>query len=185
MRDMEKSFGPIRIGIIYLLSGFAGNLLSCIFIPHVAGVGPNGCHFGLLGALVMEVINSWEMLKKPGLQLVKLLGFALVLLIIGLLPWFDNYAQLGGFIMGIVSAGALFPYVSFGQNARTRYFITTVISLVLMVAMFTVLIILVYVKPIEDCEWCKWFNCVPWTSKFCEQNSFFYPRGKAGLDALA
>ena len=38
MRDLEKMAGPIRIGIIYLGSGLAGNLASGIFLPYQAEV---------------------------------------------------------------------------------------------------------------------------------------------------
>lgn len=38
MRDLEKMAGPCRIGIIYIGSGFAGNLASLIFLPYQAEV---------------------------------------------------------------------------------------------------------------------------------------------------
>jgi len=34
MRDVEKLAGWLRVGIIYLLSGIAGNLSSAIFLPY-------------------------------------------------------------------------------------------------------------------------------------------------------
>ena len=39
MRDMEKLCGPVRISIIYIGSGMAGNLASAIFIPYRAESG--------------------------------------------------------------------------------------------------------------------------------------------------
>ena len=38
MRDLEKLAGPVRIGVIYILSGIAGNLASAIFVPYRAEV---------------------------------------------------------------------------------------------------------------------------------------------------
>lgn len=38
MRDLEKLTGPLRIGIIYIGSGVAGNLASAIFVPYRAEV---------------------------------------------------------------------------------------------------------------------------------------------------
>lgn len=38
MRDLEKLTGSLRIGIVYLGSGVAGNLASAIFIPYRADV---------------------------------------------------------------------------------------------------------------------------------------------------
>jgi membrane associated rhomboid family serine protease len=38
MRDLEKLAGPLRIGVIYVMSGVAGNLASATFIPYRADV---------------------------------------------------------------------------------------------------------------------------------------------------
>lgn len=38
MRDLEKLTGSLRIGIIYIGSGVAGNLASAIFVPYRADV---------------------------------------------------------------------------------------------------------------------------------------------------
>lgn len=38
MRDLEKLTGALRIGIIYVVSGVAGNLASAIFVPYRAEV---------------------------------------------------------------------------------------------------------------------------------------------------
>ena len=38
MRDLEKLTGGLRIGIIYMGSGVAGNLASAIFVPYRADV---------------------------------------------------------------------------------------------------------------------------------------------------
>lgn len=38
MRDLEKLTGPLRIAIIYMGSGVAGNLASAIFVPYRADV---------------------------------------------------------------------------------------------------------------------------------------------------
>ena len=38
MRDVEKHIGWFRVGIIYLGSGFAGNIFSGTFIPYFPAV---------------------------------------------------------------------------------------------------------------------------------------------------
>jgi membrane associated rhomboid family serine protease len=38
MRDLEKLTGSLRIAIIYMGSGVAGNLASVIFVPYRADV---------------------------------------------------------------------------------------------------------------------------------------------------
>ena len=39
LRDLEKMAGALRIAIIYMVSGIAGNLASAIFVPYRAEVG--------------------------------------------------------------------------------------------------------------------------------------------------
>lgn len=43
MRDLEKLTGSVRIGIIYIGSGMAGNLGSAIFVPYRADVRLSSC----------------------------------------------------------------------------------------------------------------------------------------------
>lgn len=50
----------VRIGIIYLLSGFGGSVLSSLFIRNRISVGASGALFGLLGAMLSELITNWS-----------------------------------------------------------------------------------------------------------------------------
>lgn len=50
----------VRIGIIYLLSGFGGSVLSSLFIRNNISVGASGALFGLLGAMLSELITNWS-----------------------------------------------------------------------------------------------------------------------------
>ncbi|XP_061374529.1 RHOMBOID-like protein 3 isoform X4 [Gastrolobium bilobum] len=56
---LEQQFGFVRIGIIYLLSGFGGSVLSSLFIRNNISVGASGALFGLLGAMLSELITNW------------------------------------------------------------------------------------------------------------------------------
>ena len=50
----------MRIGIIYMVSGFGGSILSSLFIQHNISVGASGALFGLLGAMLSELITNWS-----------------------------------------------------------------------------------------------------------------------------
>lgn len=50
MRDLEKLTGSLRIALIYLGSGVAGNLGSAIFVPYRADV--SGFNFDYFKHLV-------------------------------------------------------------------------------------------------------------------------------------
>ncbi|KAG8092323.1 hypothetical protein GUJ93_ZPchr0012g21004 [Zizania palustris] len=56
---LEQQFGYMRIGIIYLVSGVGGSVLSSLFIRNSISVGASGALFGLLGAMLSELFTNW------------------------------------------------------------------------------------------------------------------------------
>lgn len=50
---------PVRIGLLYVISGFGGSLLSSLFIQSSISVGASGALFGLLGSMLSELITNW------------------------------------------------------------------------------------------------------------------------------
>ncbi|XP_050295701.1 uncharacterized protein LOC126735679, partial [Anthonomus grandis grandis] len=176
MRDLEKLTGSLRIGIIYMGSGVAGNLASAIFVPYRADVGPAGSQFGLLACLIVEVLNAWPMLKHPNQALCKLLSITLVLFLIGLLPWVDNYAHLFGFVFGFLLSYALLPFVSFGPYDRQKKVFLIWVCLLTTMILFIVLMLLFYIIPVYDCKICSYFNCLPLTRDFCANQNINFKR---------
>ena len=49
----------VRIGLLYVMSGFGGSLLSALFIQSSISVGASGALFGLLGGMLSELITNW------------------------------------------------------------------------------------------------------------------------------
>ena len=194
MSDLEKMCGPVRIGLIYLGSGIIGNLASAIFVPHRAESGPAGSHFGLLAALVVECINAWPILRYPGRAMARLLVVLLFLLILGFLPWVDNYAHTFGFIGGFLLSFAFLPYLTFSNSsnnsssthcssilyARKGRLWVIIMSLVLVIVMIAMLLIVFYLN-LFDCEWCKYLSCIPFTDRFCADQNINLERSETYL----
>ncbi|XP_074105720.1 rhomboid-5 isoform X2 [Cotesia typhae] len=176
MRDLEKLTGSLRIALIYFTGALAGNLASAIFIPYRAEVGPAGAHFALLATLVVEVLNCWPMLKHPRRALTKLILILVGFLILGVLPWVDNYAHFFGFIFGFFASYALLPFISFGEYDRRRKIILIWICFVLILGLFGLLLALFYNIPVYECEICKLFNCIPFTRDFCASQNINFKR---------
>ncbi|XP_054282577.1 inactive rhomboid protein 1-like isoform X1 [Macrosteles quadrilineatus] len=176
MRDLEKLTGSLRIMIIYMGSGVGGNLASAIFVPYRADVGPAGAQFGLLACLIVEVLNSWQMLKSPHHALLKLVSIVLFLFVFGLLPWVDNFAHLFGFIFGFLLSFALLPFVSFGEYDRQKKIFLIWVCLMTCVFLFLTLLLLFYITPIYDCQICSFFNCLPLTDHFCSAQNINFKR---------
>ncbi|XP_077239004.1 RHOMBOID-like 1 isoform X2 [Tasmannia lanceolata] len=61
---LEQEFGFVRIGLLYFISGVGGSLLSALFIQSSISVGASGALFGLLGAMLSELITNWTIYAK-------------------------------------------------------------------------------------------------------------------------
>ncbi|MGC2160631.1 MAG: rhomboid family intramembrane serine protease, partial [Silvibacterium sp.] len=123
----EPLMGPFGVFAAYLLTGFAGNLLSVAVHPgvpggpqSVVGAGASGAVFGLAGVLI--VLLKSPLLPLPKLELKKLrrsvIYFALLNLGIGLYTavgpspiHIDNMAHLGGFLSGLALGVPLVPRI--------------------------------------------------------------------------
>lgn len=62
MYDLLDS--AVKIGLLYLFSGFGGSLLSILHlgngvVPNTISVGASGALFGLLGAMLSELLTNW------------------------------------------------------------------------------------------------------------------------------
>ncbi|XP_026317583.1 inactive rhomboid protein 1 [Hyposmocoma kahamanoa] len=167
MRDLEKMAGPVRIAIVYLGSGVAGNMASAIFEPYRAEVGPAGAHFGLLACLIVEVIGAWPLLRHPKRALLKLIGIAIALFLLGLLPWIDNFAHVFGFVFGFLLSYSLLPFVTFGPYDRRRKIVLVWVCLVSAGGMLCALVALFYAAPAYECTACAYFTCLPFAPDMC------------------
>lgn len=123
----EPLMGPFGVVACYLLTGFAGNLLSVAVHPgvpggpqSVVGVGASGAVFGIAGALIL-LLNS-PILPIPRSELKRLrksvIYFSVINLGIGLYTAvgpspirIDNMAHLGGFLSGLLLGALMIPRI--------------------------------------------------------------------------
>ena len=104
---VEKKFGPWRYGIIYLVAGICGNLLSVSYELyaelHILSVGASGAVFGIIGALLILVIVHKGHLDQ--ITFGRLLFMAAYSLYSGFASSeINNAAHVGGFLSGMVIA---------------------------------------------------------------------------------
>ncbi|KAK7327229.1 hypothetical protein VNO80_31594 [Phaseolus coccineus] len=105
----EHSKHSMRIGIIYLVSGFGGSVLSSLFIIDHISVGASGALFGLLGAMLSELITNWTIYSNKAMTLLTFLVIIVVNLGIDIFPHVDNFAHIGGFLVGFLLDFILLP----------------------------------------------------------------------------
>ncbi|KAF1836293.1 rhomboid family membrane protein [Decorospora gaudefroyi] len=101
-RDMEKEIGPLRFALVYFSAGIFGFVLSGNYAP--AGsttVGASGSLFGVLALHLLDLLYHWNSRRSPVKDLLFLLLDIAIAFVLGLLPGLDNFAHIGGFLMGI------------------------------------------------------------------------------------
>ncbi|XP_015871232.1 RHOMBOID-like protein 5 [Ziziphus jujuba] len=121
---LEQEFGFFRIGLLYVLAGFGGSLMSCINLD-IAGkptlsVGASGALFGLLGAMLSELFTNWTIYANKCAALLTLIVIIAINLAFGFLPHVDNSAHIGGFISGFFLGFILLVRPQYGYVSR-RY----------------------------------------------------------------
>ena len=112
-RDCERFFGRTRFPVLYLLSGLGGSLASVYWNPLVNSVGASGAICGILGAMLMFMLDSSNrvpvaMLKSHATGIGIFLVYSIVMGV-GDAP-IDHAAHAGGLVAGAVCAWILSPW---------------------------------------------------------------------------
>lgn len=72
----SNHFLVARIGCLYVVSGLGGSLLSTLFIRKSISVGASGALFGLLGAMLSELVTNWTIYaNKVRIHFRKMVGW--------------------------------------------------------------------------------------------------------------
>ena len=175
--QMERDFGWWRVAAIYFLSGIFGFIFGANFALQtsrrfsqkfrsfnqmIASVGSSGALFGLVGCLVIDLVNNWKIILHPRKELLKLVVIILVSFAIGLMPGIDNFSHIGGFIMGILAGFVFIPRLNFGKWDKRRKHILMVISVPLILILMAGMLVAFYKNDASRfCPWCKYLNCAP------------------------
>jgi rhomboid protease GluP len=101
---LERFYGHGRFGLLFLLSGIAGNVFSFMFSASPS-LGSSTAIFGLLGAEGVFLYRNQKVLGGVARRaLNNLIMIAIINLIIGLSPGIDNWGHLGGLLGGTIFA---------------------------------------------------------------------------------
>ncbi|KAM7253883.1 hypothetical protein ACFE04_031565 [Oxalis oulophora] len=119
--QLEQEFGFLRIGLLYVLSGLGGSLMSCLNQVEsrlTISVGASGALFGLLGAMLSELITNWTIYSNKCVAVTTLILVIGLNLAVGFLPHVDNSAHIGGFISGFLLGFILLLRPQYGYVSR-------------------------------------------------------------------
>ncbi|KAL6334037.1 hypothetical protein AAG906_000092 [Vitis piasezkii] len=122
---LEQEFGFLRIGLLYVISGFGGSLLSALHLQKSISVGASGALFGLLGAMLSELFMNWTIYANKVPTFVcavcspddshvrRCLKFGC-----WFLPHVDSSAHIGGFLSGFLLGFILLVRPQYGYVSR-------------------------------------------------------------------
>ena len=94
----EQILGRTRMGLIYMVSLFAGSFGALLVSPHQVTLGASGAIFGLMGGLLIAGKSRGVALRDSGL--LGVLGFNLALTF-----FLSSYLSVGGHIGGVIGGG--------------------------------------------------------------------------------
>ncbi|KAH8410588.1 hypothetical protein KR009_005697 [Drosophila setifemur] len=168
LADLERLIGTVRTAIVYVMSGFAGNLTSAILVPHRPEVvGPSASLSGVVASLIALLVwMHWKYLHKPHIALFKLLLLCSVLVGIGTLPYQLNFlGLLGGVICGCLLTVSLVPFTTFSKYGRKKKINLIWTSLLFHIVVYTAMIVAFYVHPSE-------FHSISFVDMFSNNNGY-------------
>ncbi len=108
-KNLEYQYGHGRFLLLYLLGGFAGNVVSFVLTPNPS-LGASTAIFGLLSAQGVFIYRNRKFFGNRARPILNNIIFILgINLILGLSPMIDNWGHLGGLIGGLVFAWTAGP----------------------------------------------------------------------------
>ncbi|MGN0026352.1 MAG: rhomboid family intramembrane serine protease [Clostridium sp.] len=106
-RQVEAVYGGKKFLIIYFISALGGNVFSYLFKPNSISVGASGAIFGLLGAMLVFGIKERKNIGKGYVKnILETIGLNVIIGIT--IPNIDNFAHLGGLLIGALISFILF-----------------------------------------------------------------------------
>lgn len=101
---LERHYGHGRFVALFLLAGFAGNVISFMFSA-APSLGSSTAIFGLLGAEGVFLYHNQRLLGGSARRaLNNIIVIAVINFVIGLQPGIDNWGHLGGLLGGTLFA---------------------------------------------------------------------------------
>jgi multisubunit Na+/H+ antiporter MnhB subunit len=99
---MERAIGTLRFFIVYMSAGIFGNVMGGNYAGTGSpSTGASGALFGIIALILIDLLYSWQERKKPVKDLMFILLDIVIAFVLGLLPGLDNFAHIGGFVMGL------------------------------------------------------------------------------------
>ena len=124
--------------------------------------------YSIIALLYLDLFMNWPLLEHPWRDWLMLTLIVLFFLAVGLLPFIDNFALIGGFFIGILAGIILVPRISFGKWDGRRKKIAVLIAIPLLIVSYFLAFWFFYDgKDTNTCPWCVLIDCIPQGTNWC------------------
>jgi len=149
--------------ITYFAAGIFGNVLGGNFsLVGVPSVGASGAIFGTLAVTWVDLVAHWKYHYRPVRRLIWMTIEVLVGFAIGYIPYVDNFAHIGGFVMGLLVGTVFYPVISETKRHRIIMWCFRLAAIPLAVILLVSLTRNFYSSdPYAACSGCRYLSCIP------------------------
>nr|GAT44117.1 predicted protein [Mycena chlorophos] len=169
--QVEREMGSISFFIVYFAAGIWGNVLGANFaLVGRPSVGASGAIFGTVAVTWVDLFAHWKYRYRPGRKLAFMAVELVIGVAMGYIPFVDNFAHLGGFLMALLVGMTLYPIISETRRHKMIVLALRVVAIVLAIVLYVVLTRNFYESdPYAACEWCRYLSCFPTSSNsYCK-----------------
>ena len=132
-----------------------------MFVPDITSCGSNGGIMGYLGWILVEVLSTWRGNHKIARLIITIIEIVIFILM-GLLPFNDNFSNIGGILMGILAGLTMMPNTAVSKVETVIRLVIAFLAFPIMATIFCLCLVL-YIRNVNTenlCNWCRSFACV-------------------------
>jgi len=164
--QIEREMSSGGFLITYFAAGIFGNVLGGNFARvGVPSVGASGAIFGTVAVTWVDLVAHWKYHYRPVRRLIWMTIEILIGFAIGYIPYVDNFAHIGGFVMGLLIGTIFYPVISETKRHRIIMWCFRLAAIPLAVILFVSLTRNFYTSdPYAACSGCRYLSCIPTSS---------------------
>ncbi|KIY50552.1 rhomboid-domain-containing protein [Fistulina hepatica ATCC 64428] len=178
--QVEREMGSGGLFITYFAAGIFGNVLGGNFaLVGLPSLGASGAIFGMVSVTWVDLFAHWKYQYRPVRKLMFMIVELLIGIAMGYIPYVDNFAHLGGLLMGLLVGTTFYPVISETKRHRIIVWCFRIVAIPLAIVLYVVLIRNFYTSdPYAACSGCRYLSCIPTSSnEYCKGTGAFpcYP----------
>jgi len=161
--QIEREMGSGGFLITYFAAGIFGNVLGGNFaLVGLPSVGASGAIFGTVAVTWVDLFAHWRYQYRPVRKLIFMIIELVIGIAVGFIPFVDNFAHLGGFLMGLLVGTTFYPVISVTKRHKSIMWFFRIAAIPLAIILFVVLIRNFYTSdPYAACSGCRYLSCFP------------------------